>query len=246
MLNLQSLSFSIGSYKLLDQIDLSLMKNEIYCLTGPNGAGKTTLFNLISGFLKPSGGSILFHGHPISSFQPYRRANLGISRTFQDIRLINSLTVRENIILASSPINTSNLISHIFHHQKRNAIDGYFSPRTNQIIAELNIANLLDLDVSELSIGQQKLVSLACAFSKDSELVLLDEPLAALDLQVKETILEFLLNNRDHRCIAIIDHDYQYLSTLITQYLFLLNGQIYSYDTLHDFLDDDNVSFTYL
>ena len=189
-----------------------MKKGEIFSIIGPNGAGKTVLLNCINGLYRPQEGSIDFEGRKITHLRPYRRARLGISRTFQKIELFKGSTVLDNIRLGR----------HI--HLKTGLLAGavYFGPAAREEIAnrdfiEREIIDLLEIEhirdkvVGMLPYGLQKRVELARALALNPKIILLDEPLAGLNLEEVEDMARFILDiNEDERwqttCV-LVEHD---------------------------------------
>jgi branched-chain amino acid transport system ATP-binding protein len=211
-LRVQNLSIAFGGVQALINVSLEVRKGEIFSIIGPNGAGKTVLLNCINGLYRPQEGSIDFEGRNITHLRPHRRARLGISRTFQKIELFKGSTVLDNIRLGR----------HI--HLKTGLLRGaiYFGPAAREEIAnrdfiEREIIDLLEIEhirdkvVGMLPYGLQKRVELARALALNPKIILLDEPLAGLNLEEVEDIARFILDiNEDERwqttCV-LVEHD---------------------------------------
>lgn len=186
---------------------MSIEEGKIISLIGPNGAGKTTLFNLICGFLQPDKGGVLFKGEKITGLSPHLIANLGIARTFQNLRLIRRLTVSENVLLG-------------FRNQKGEGFIGalleYKAGREERENVEkalglLEFVGLLEManeEAEALSYGQQKLLSLACSLATNAELFLLDEPVAGIAPEMINKILEIIRDLKSRgKTIFLIEHN---------------------------------------
>ena len=179
MLEIKNISKNFGGIKALNNISLSIKKDEIVGLIGPNGSGKTTLFNIVSGLIKPDSGAVIFSGKRIDGMQPEEISLTGIARTFQEVRLIDSLNVLENTIIASLP-----------HFKMNYHIAG------EAAIEALEIVGLKDraqTPVSSLSDGEKRLLELARAIAANPKLVLLDEIMAGL-MEKEQTRLANLIN----------------------------------------------------
>jgi ABC-type branched-subunit amino acid transport system ATPase component len=175
----KNLSKNFDGIKALDDLSFSIEENKIISLIGPNGSGKTTLFNIITGFLEPDNGEVYYKGKPILEEPPHHIANLGIGRTFQNLRLLQKITVLDNVLLA-------------FKDQSGESFFGVYFSLKNKKEQEINREKALTLiefvglsekaeDLAEnLSYGQQKLLTLACCIAMDADLLLLDEPVAGL------------------------------------------------------------------
>ncbi|MFQ6015630.1 MAG: ABC transporter ATP-binding protein [Anaerolineae bacterium] len=211
-LKIEDIHMAFGGVTALHEVSLEVRKGEIFSLIGPNGAGKTVLLNCISGLYKPQKGRISFEGQEISKLRPHQRAQLGISRTFQKIELFSGMTVLDNIRLGR----------HI--HMRTGLLDSalYFGPAARQeiehrdfiereIIDLLEIEHIRDKIVGMLPYGLQKRVELARALALNPKIVLLDEPMAGLNLEEVEDMARFILDvNEEERwqvtCL-LVEHD---------------------------------------
>jgi len=168
MLRLHDIHQTFGDVRLLGGVSLRLERGLIYTLTGGNGSGKTTLINIISGFLRPTSGTVEFKGHRIRRISPHRVNRLGIGRTFQDLRLATQMTVYENILLAME----AKLFAYPSKAQEK---------RAREILETVSLLDKRDELAGEVSYGQQKLLTLGCCIANNAELLLVDEPVAGID-----------------------------------------------------------------
>lgn len=212
LLRVEALSIHFGGVAALVDIDLEVRRGEIFSIIGPNGAGKSTLLNCISGLYKPQQGHIMFKGREISRLKPHQRAKLGISRTFQKIELFRGMTVLDNIRLGRHIHMETGLVSGAIYagRSAREEIEHReFIER--EIIDLLEIEHLRDQVVGMMPYGLQKRVELARALALEPEVVLLDEPMAGLNLEEVEDMARFILDiNEEERwqvtCI-LVEHD---------------------------------------
>jgi len=211
-LQLQDIHISFGGIKALRGVSLEVLKGEIFSLIGPNGAGKTVCLNCINGLYQPQEGKIFFEGKEVTRLKPYKRAKLGISRSFQKIELFKGMTVLDNIRLGR----------HI--HMKTNLLDGalYMGRAAREEVdhrefIEKEIIDLLEIEhirekvVGMLPYGLQKRVELARALALAPKLLILDEPMAGLNLEEVEDMARFILDiNEEDRwrvtCL-LVEHD---------------------------------------
>ncbi|MFC1825164.1 ABC transporter ATP-binding protein [Thermodesulfobacteriota bacterium] len=212
LLKLENVHMHFGKVAALAGVDLEVKKGEIHSIIGPNGAGKTVMMNCINGLYRPQKGNITFKNKKINHLRPYKRAELGISRTFQKIELFGGMTVLDNIRLGSHIHLKSGIISSsIFVGKTRREEITTRKFIEEEIIDLLEIESIRDKTVHMLPYGLQKRVELGRALALNPELILLDEPLAGLNLEEVEDMARFILDiNEEERwkvtCI-LVEHD---------------------------------------
>lgn len=212
ILELNDIHMYFGKVCALNGISLRIGKGEIHSVIGPNGAGKTVMMNIINGIYRPQQGDISFKGRPINKLNPHKRAELGISRTFQKIELFAGMTVLDNIRLGRHIHLKSGILSGALYWGKtaREEIK-------NREFIEEEIIDLLEIEhirhkpVGMLPYGLQKRVELGRALALEPELLILDEPLAGLNLEEVEDMARFILDiNEEKRwrvtCL-LVEHD---------------------------------------
>jgi branched-chain amino acid transport system ATP-binding protein len=212
LLKVSNLYMAFGGVQALIDINFQVRKGEIFSIIGPNGAGKTVLLNCINGLYRPQKGHIRFDGQEITRSRPYQRAKLGISRTFQKIELFKGTTVLDNIRLGRHIHLKTGLLSGSLYWGKtaREEIEHRdFIER--EIIDLLEIEHIRDKVVGMLPYGLQKRVELARALALNPKIILLDEPLAGLNLEEVEDMARFILDiNEEERwqttCV-LVEHD---------------------------------------
>jgi ABC-type branched-subunit amino acid transport system ATPase component len=233
MLKVKDLSFGFPGRVLLDDISVELRAGAITCLLGGNGSGKTTLFNLISGFLRPDSGSIRLGDTELTEREAFQISRLGIARTFQDLRLIGKLSVRDNILLALSKQPAERLGQALIPlgSGRQQAVDD--CKRADVLLADYFLQEVAYQPASEISYGQQKLLTLACCAAMDASLLLLDEPAAGISADYREHIAERLFTFRAAgKTILLIEHQPEFLQSVGEQFLFLESGRLHAFDTL--------------
>lgn len=212
ILKVDDIFMAFGGVQALMGVSFEVKKGEIFSIIGPNGAGKTVLLNCINGIYNPQRGHIYFEGKDITKLKPYQRAKLGISRTFQKIELFKGATVLDNIRLGRHIHLRSGLVSgsiYLGKTAKEEVEHRDFIER--EIIDLLEIAHIRDKVVGMLPYGLQKRVELARALALNPKIILLDEPLAGLNLEEVEDMARFILDiNEEKRwqvtCI-LVEHD---------------------------------------
>ena len=211
-LKVSNLNMAFGGVQALWEVSLEVKKGEIFSIIGPNGAGKTVLLNCINGLYHPQKGQIFFEGEDITREKPHERAKLGISRTFQKIELFKGTTVLDNIRLGRHIHLKTGLISGAIYFGKAAREETEHRDYIErEIIDLLEIEPIRDKVVSMLPYGLQKRVELARALALNPKIILLDEPLAGLNLEEVEDMARFILDiNEEDRwqttCI-LVEHD---------------------------------------
>lgn len=232
-LTCNEISFSFPSKKILDRVSLNLQPGAITCLLGGNGAGKTTLFNLITGFLRVDTGSLSLDGINLNGRAPFSISRLGVARTFQDLRLIGKITVQENVMLAIPHNPGEKLGTALLPKQLCRERDAEDHRKADTLLAEYFLTDVADQLASEISYGQQKLLTLACCTAMDARLILLDEPVAGISPEYREQITERLTSLKaSGKTIFLIEHQPDFLECVGDDFLFLQTGRLHQFDTL--------------
>lgn len=248
ILQLKNITFGFfGSKNILDSISLELKKGEIYALMGANGSGKTTLFNILTGFIEPQTGDIFFNSSNINGVPPYKINHLGIGRTFQDLRLISKLTVRENVILAMHNNPTQVWYQAILPKLLFRSELELTNETAEGIIANCFLQDVKNSLAGEISYGQQKLLNLACCIANDAKLLLLDEPIAGINPKYLEVMLELLNHLKAQgKTILLIEHNTEFLQQIADRFFFLKGGNIKIYEKFAQLKNDKEVLDAYL
>jgi branched-chain amino acid transport system ATP-binding protein len=208
-LHIDKISLSFGGIKALQDIEFAINSGEIFAVIGPNGAGKTSLINSVNGFYTPQQGRILFDGNDISHMPPYRRAKLGISRTFQNIALYTNATVLDNLMAARHIHMTTNMLTGALFWSAAQREEIAHRQRVEQIIDFLELEPIRKSIVGTLSYGLRKRVELGRALALEPTLLLLDEPMAGMNIEEKEDMARYILDIHELNgtTIMLIEHD---------------------------------------
>jgi branched-chain amino acid transport system ATP-binding protein len=221
-LRIDSLSLSFGGVRALTEVSLDIRDNEILAIIGPNGAGKTALLNCINGFYKPQEGEIYYDGQRITRMRPDKLAKLGIARTFQNIELYTGLTTQDNIMAARHMLMKQNAISGALYFGWAHKEEIEHRRTVEDIIDFLEIQSLRKKHVAVLPYGMRKRVELARALALEPKVLLLDEPMAGMNLEEKEDIARFIIDVFEGQgatypdtpvlrdgvsCIILVEHD---------------------------------------
>lgn len=208
-LSVERLSLSFGGLMALHDVSLEIKKGEVVGVIGPNGAGKTCLLNCISGFYRPQSGSIFFKGKDLVDVPPYRIPQLGISRTFQNVELYTGLSTLDNLLAARHMFIRYGLLSALFHFGKSKREEVAHRRAVEETIKFLEIEDIRDHPVGSLPYGLRKRVELGRALVQEPELILLDEPMAGMNVEEKEDMARFILDINEMRetTVVLIEHD---------------------------------------
>lgn len=247
MLRVNNISKSFGEQKVLWDLSMQFDKGLIYTIVGSNGTGKTTLFNLITGFLNPDRGEITLNKHSLINLSPVKINSKGITRTFQDLRLINSLSVKENILLAfknnpGEKVYNAILPSDFFQKKYLK-----FSKIADEILDKVHLTDLSNEPAGKISYGQQKLLTIGCCIANDAEILLLDEPVAGIDKDNYIRIYNLLIDlKKEGKTIVQIEHNYEFIEGLSDGIYFLHSGKTIFFDNYDSFKNSDLVKEEYL
>jgi branched-chain amino acid transport system ATP-binding protein len=204
-----ALSKRFGGVTAVEDISIAVRKSEIVSIIGPNGAGKTSLLNMISGFYRPTSGTIRFEGRDITAARPSEVARLGIARTFQNIALFGGLTVLDNIMLGRHVHMRSGVLAALVYWGPARAEEVAHRARAEELIEFLKLQDIRRQPTAALPYGLRKRVELGRALALDPKVMLLDEPMCGMNQEEKEDMARFVLdiNAEWGTTIILIEHD---------------------------------------
>jgi branched-chain amino acid transport system ATP-binding protein len=209
LLSLENVSLAFGGVKAISDVSFDVRKGEIRAIIGPNGAGKTSMLNVVNGFYQPQRGRITFKGRTRSKMRPYDAARGGIARTFQNVALFKGMTALDNIMAGRTLKMRRGFFWQLLRIGPALAEEVEHRHRVEEIIDFLKIQHIRKIQVGKLPYGLQKRVELGRALAMEPDLLLLDEPMAGMNLEEKEDMSRFILDISDHygTTIALIEHD---------------------------------------
>ncbi|MCC6947852.1 MAG: ABC transporter ATP-binding protein [Bradyrhizobiaceae bacterium] len=209
LLAAENISLSFGGVKALTGVSFDIRKGEIRAIIGPNGAGKTSMLNVINGFYQADHGTITFKGVRRGKMRPYEAAEFGIARTFQNVALFRGMSTLDNLMAGRTLKMRRSFFWHILRHGPALQEEVEHRRKVEEIIDFLEIPHIRRVPVGRLPYGLQKRVELGRALAMEPELLLLDEPMAGMNLEEKEDMCRYIIDVNNHfgTTIALIEHD---------------------------------------
>lgn len=216
LLDMKDVVKQFGGLTAVSNMSFHVDEGEIYGVIGPNGAGKTTIFNLITGVYQVTEGDVTFNGQSIEGKKPYQIINLGIARTFQNIRLFTGMTVLENILVGVHDRMKSGLLASIIHTASQQKEEKEAREEAMKLLAFVGLDKDADRLATELPYGKQRKLEIARAMATKPKLILLDEPAAGMNDSETAALTELIRNIREKFGITIvlIEHDMQLVMSL--------------------------------
>lgn len=209
LMDVRNVSLSFGGVKAITDISFDIRKGEIRAIIGPNGAGKTSMLNVINGFYTPQKGEIVFRGKTRRAMKPHHAVRQGIARTFQNVALFKGMSTLDNIMAGRSVHMNKNLFWQMLWHGPALREEIEHREKVEEIIDFLEIQHIRRTPVGKLPYGLQKRVELGRALAMEPSLLLLDEPMAGMNLEEKEDMSRYIIdvNRQRGTTIALIEHD---------------------------------------
>ena len=209
VLDIDNISLAFGGVKALSEVSFDVKRHEIRAIIGPNGAGKSSMLNVINGVYHPQQGSITFKGVTRKQMRPHEAAKQGIARTFQNIALFKGMTVLDNIMTGRNLKMHAGFLAQAFWYGPALKEENEHRRAVEEIIDFLQIEAIRKTPVGRLAYGMQKRVELARALAAEPDLLLLDEPMAGMNVEEKEDMCRFILDVNDEfgTTIVLIEHD---------------------------------------
>ncbi len=247
ILEITDLSKHFGGVTAVSNIDISVQEGQIASLIGPNGAGKTTLFNCVTGLEPPSEGRVNFQNQNIVGMRPDQIAEIGMARTFQNIRLFSELTVLDNVKIGRHCRSKSRLWSSITRNQKQRQEESHITSHAFQQLSFVGLEGFRDQLAGNLSYGDQRRVEIARALAMGPELLLLDEPAAGMNPQETQQLIELIHAIREQGItILLIEHDMKMVMQISDWVTVIAQGEKISAGEPESVQNDERVIKAYL
>ncbi len=221
ILETRDLTKQFRGFTAVDKVSISVQRGSIHALIGPNGAGKTTFFNLLTKFLPPTSGSIVYNGHDITREKPAQTARRGVIRSFQISAVFPHLTVMENVRVAlQRKLGTS------FHFWKSDSTLSHLNERAMELLAEVDLESFADIETVELPYGRKRALEIATTLAVDPELMLLDEPTQGMGHEDVGRVVELIRKVAKNRTVLMVEHNMSVISNLSDQITVLARGTV--------------------
>jgi len=248
LLDIANISLSFGGVRAIQDVSFNVQQGEIRAIIGPNGAGKTSMLNVINGFYHPQEGTITFDGKKRHDMKPHLAATQGIARTFQNVALFRGMSTLDNIIAGRMLKMKTSFIHHLWYHGAARKEEMEHREFVEHIIDFLEIQSIRRTPVGRLPYGLQKRVELGRALAMEPTLLLLDEPMAGMNLEEKMDMSRFILevNEQFGTTITLIEHDMGVVMDLSDRVVVLNYGQKIADGTPAEVKADQDVIDAYL
>jgi branched-chain amino acid transport system ATP-binding protein len=248
LLSARDLQVRFGGVRAVNQVSFDVKRGEIFTLIGPNGAGKTTVFNLISRFYVPTAGTLEFDGVMLNKVPPYRVAELGIARTFQNIELFEYATVLQNLLIGGHVHRKTGFFADLFHTPKVRQAEVDAREEAEKVIELLDLQPYRDTLVAGLPYGIRKVVELARALCTRPKLLLLDEPSSGLNVEETDGMAFWIQDIKNELGITVlmVEHDMSLVSKVSDRVLAMNQGETLALGSPREVQSDPRVIEAYL
>ena len=248
ILEVNNISLSFGGVKAITDTSFDVLTHEIRAIIGPNGAGKSSMLNCINGIYKPQEGSVVYHGETLSKITPNIAAQKGISRTFQNLALFKRMSALDNILVGRKLHSKASFIDIAFQLPKAKREETENRLKCEEIISFLEIDEIKNTPVGKLPYGLQKRVELGRALAAEPEVLLLDEPMAGMNVEEKREMCRFILEVNDNygTTIVLIEHDMGVVMDISDRVVVLDYGKVIGDGTPDEVRSNQTVIDAYL
>ena len=247
-LQIEGLTKRFGGLRAVGNLDLTVRRGELAGLIGPNGAGKTTVFNMISGLYVPSAGDIRFQGVSTLGMEPFEITQLGIGRTFQNIRLFPNLSVLDNVRIAYHPRVGYGMADAILRTAAFGRAERELTEQAQDFLAIFKLERIQNEQASNLPYGEQRRVEIARALASNPRLLLLDEPAAGMNPAEIVTLMELIhfIRDRFELTILLIEHQMRVVMGICEQITVMDFGEVIARGTPKEIQSNPKVIEAYL
>jgi len=248
LLSVRSVTVRFGGLVANDDVVLDVPRGEVSAIIGPNGAGKTTLFNVITGAQRPTSGRVVFDGTDITDLSPRRRARLGIARTFQNLALVPSLTVLENVSVGLGRFRRTGVLGALIRSPRTRAEDAMVDEIAFGALALTGLADDADVPAGSLSYGGRRRVEFARALAMRPRFLLLDEPSAGMAEEETAEFVDALRRSVEalDLTVLVVEHDMSFVRAIATHTAVLDFGHVVTAGPTDEVLADARVAEAYL
>ena len=247
MLQFNHVSKNFGGLQVLQDVNFSVPQGGIFGLIGPNGAGKTTVFNLITGLVRKSGGSITFNGADLDGIAPHKITRLGIARTFQNIRVFKEMTLLENVVVGMHDQLGDGFAGMLLNLASFRQMEADARARALELLSWVKLDHKAHFLADSLSYGEQRKLEFARALATGPKLLLLDEPVAGMNPSEKTELMAQIVNIKQRGfSIFLIEHDMRFVMGLCDQIAVLNFGKIIAQGAPDDIKNNPEVIEAYL
>jgi ABC-type branched-subunit amino acid transport system ATPase component len=248
LLEANGLRKTFGGIVAVDDVSFEVNRNEIVGVIGPNGAGKSTMFKLLAGFHKPDEGTVVFDGEDITDLEPNERTQRGLVRTFQIAQELTGMRVMDNMLLASQNNPGEKVLAAAANTSSVRDFEEDARDRAEELLKFLELWDLRDEYAGNLSGGQRKLLELGRALMADPDLLLLDEPMAGVNPDLTDRLLQRIMDLRDERDMTflVVEHDIEAIMRISDTVVGMHDGTVLSKGTPEEVQSDEQMLEAYL
>ena len=247
VLQIRNISKRFGGISALTDVSFQIEEGEIFGLIGPNGAGKTTMFNVITNMYPPSEGSVIFGGEAITGVKPHKITDMGICRTFQNIKLFQQMTVLENVMVGGHTRSSAGVFQSVFRLPSQKKEETNLRTKAEKLLELVGLASHSGMIAENISYGQQRRLEIARALASDPKLLLLDEPAAGMNEKETDSLYDLIKEVQKRGItVLIIEHDMPLVMKLCDRITVLNFGKKLAEGTPDQIQNNESVIEAYL